>query len=287
MKIVDVICSKGMTGFFFDDQRSIKSNAIPDGGTYKGEAVTKGFNSPRQAGESISVMLVLEDGQIAYGDCAAVQYSGAAGRDPLFLANEFIPVIENQIRQILVGRELDKFKILAEEIDSLVNTDTGERMHTAIRYGVTQAILDGVSKSKKILMADVIATEYGTKIADKEIPIFTQSGDFRRENADKMIVKNAHVLPHGLFNNAKTKVGKNGELLLEYVRWLRNRITELRNDGEYNPVIHIDVYGTLGVIFENNLDRIVEYLRDLERVAYPLKLRVEGPVEIDEREGQI
>ena len=31
----------------------------------------------RQAGEAISVMLVLDDGQVALGDCAAVQYSGA------------------------------------------------------------------------------------------------------------------------------------------------------------------------------------------------------------------
>ncbi len=43
-------------------------------------------------------MLVLEDGQVAYGDCAAVQYSGAGGRDPLFLAEDFIPVIEREIK---------------------------------------------------------------------------------------------------------------------------------------------------------------------------------------------
>ena len=27
-------------------------------------------------------MIVSDDGQVAYGDCAAVQYSGAGGRDP-------------------------------------------------------------------------------------------------------------------------------------------------------------------------------------------------------------
>ncbi|HCS75444.1 MAG TPA: hypothetical protein DIW17_16415, partial [Clostridiales bacterium] len=40
MKIVDVICSKGRTGFYFDDQRAIKRNAVPDGATYKGDPVT-------------------------------------------------------------------------------------------------------------------------------------------------------------------------------------------------------------------------------------------------------
>ena len=85
MKIIDVVCSAGRTGFYFDDQRAIKQGAGHDGVFYVGAPVTEGFRSIRQAGESISVMIILEDGQIAYGDCAAVQYSGAGGRDPLFL----------------------------------------------------------------------------------------------------------------------------------------------------------------------------------------------------------
>jgi len=100
MKIIDVICSAGRTGFYFDDQRAIKAGAKSDGAAYVGEPKTPGFTSVRQPGESISVMLVLEDGQIAYGDCAAVQYSGCGGRDPLFLAKDFIPVIENYIKTI-------------------------------------------------------------------------------------------------------------------------------------------------------------------------------------------
>ena len=224
MKIIDVICCKGRTGFFFDDQRAIKKNAIPDGATYKGEPVTPGFSAVRQAGEAISIMIILEDGQIAYGDCAAVQYSGAGGRDPVFLAEDFIPVIKKHVVPVLVGRELDSFKNLAEEIDRMIIPDTGKVLHCAIRYGVTQAILDAVAKSKKILMAEVIAQEYGTTVADREIPIFTQSGDNRYENADKMIIKGANVLPHGLINNVKTKLGEKGEILKRYVEWLRNRV---------------------------------------------------------------
>ena len=95
MKITKVVCSAGKTGFFFDDQKAIKAGAKSDGNFYVGEPVTEGFTSVRQMGESISVMFVLEDGQVAHGDCAAVQYSGAGGRDPLFLAENFIPVIDD------------------------------------------------------------------------------------------------------------------------------------------------------------------------------------------------
>ena len=64
MKIVDVVCSKARTGFFFDDQRAIKKGAVSDGAAYFGETVTPGFKSVRQAGEAISVMLILEDGTL-------------------------------------------------------------------------------------------------------------------------------------------------------------------------------------------------------------------------------
>ena len=75
MKILDVVCSKGRTGFYFDDQRAIKKGAAHDGVFYKGVPVTEGFTSVRMPGESISVQIILEDGQVAFGDCAAVQYS--------------------------------------------------------------------------------------------------------------------------------------------------------------------------------------------------------------------
>lgn len=286
MKIIDVICSAGRTGFYFDDQRAIKAGAKSDGSAYVGEPKTAGFIAVRQAGESISVMLVLEDGQIAYGDCAAVQYSGAGGRDPLFLAKDFIPVIENDIKPQLVGKEADNFKALAEMVDTM--EVGGKKLHTAIRYGVTQAILDAVAKATHRLMCDVVADEYGCTVSDKLIPIFTQSGDSRYDNADKMIMKGAQVLPHALINNVETKLGKNGEILADYVAWLRDRITNLRTDDSYVPVMHIDVYGTIGGAFGNdNYEEMAEYIGKLAEIAKPYHLRIEGPMDVEDREGQM
>ncbi|MCT4596968.1 MAG: methylaspartate ammonia-lyase [Vallitalea sp.] len=287
MKIIDVIASKAKTGFFFDDQKAIKKHAVQNGATYTGKPLTKGFNAVRQAGEAISVMILLEDGQIAYGDCAAVQYSGAGGRDPLFLAKDYIPIIEEQIKPMLIGRELDSFKELAEEVDDFINPVTRKKMHTAVRYGVTQAILDGVAKSKNMIMAEVVADEYGTTVSDEEIPIFMQSGDDRYNNVDKMILKGADVLPHGLINNVKLKLGEEGELLEKYVMWIRDRVEEIRDVDDYQPVIHLDVYGTIGNIFNNDYDKMVKYFKELEEAAYPLKLRIEGPIDMEERTAQM
>ncbi len=286
MKIVNVVCSAGRTGFFFDDQKAIKAGAVHNGETYVGQPATEGFKSIRMPGESISVMLVLEDGQIAYGDCAAVQYSGAGGRDPLFLAKDFIPVIEKYIKPVLVGREADNFRNLTKEMESI--QVEGKRLHTAIRYGVSQAILDAVAKSSKRLMAEVVADEYGLTVSDKMIPVFTQSGDNRYDNSDKMIIKGAQILPHALINNVETKLGKDGSLLREYVKWLRNRIIELRTDESYSPILHIDVYGTIGQAFgDENYKAMADYLATLEEAAAPFHLRIEGPMDAGEREKQM
>lgn len=287
MKIVDVICSPGRTGFYFDDQRAIKQGSRHDGIFYTGKAVTEGFQSVRQAGESISVMILLEDGQIATGDCAAVQYSGAGGRDPLFLANDFIPIIEKHIKPVLVGKEADSFRSLCNEMES-IKVD-GNRLHTAIRYGVSQAILDAVAKASKRLMCEVVAHEYDCKLTAESIPIFTQSGDDRYDNADKMIIKGADVLPHALINNVDDKLGKDGEKLRDYIAWLRDRILDKRSSKEYSPVIHIDVYGTIGAAFGNkNYVEMANYIEKLGEIAKPFHLRIEGPMDCDSnREEQI
>lgn len=284
MKIVDVILSKSYTGFYFDDQKAIKKGAKTDGFVYVGETVTPGFSKIRIPGEAISIQLVLEDGLVAVGDCAAVQYSGTGGRDPLFLADEFIPFIEKNLKHLLIGEDVVNFRKLAEKYDNLVIN--GKKLHTAIRYGVTQALLRATSLVKRKTMAEVVREEYkisGTKY--EPVAVFTQSGDDRYTNADKMILKEMDVLPHALINHVETKLGTKGELLVNYLKYLSNRVLQIRNREDFNPIFHIDVYGTIGIIFDNNPRLIVDYFKVLEEAAKPFKLRIEGPVDDGTREG--
>ncbi|MCX8059485.1 MAG: methylaspartate ammonia-lyase [Spirochaetes bacterium] len=285
MKIKDIILSAGKTGFFFDDQKAIKKGAKQDGFIYEGRPELPGFEAIRQAGESISIMIILENGNIAIGDCAAVQYSGAGGRDPLFLAKNYIPFIEKYIKPLLLGREVNNFRELAKEIDDLVID--GKRVHTAIRYGISQALLDAVSKAHCETIVETIWREYNLPKVIKRVPIFGQSGDDRFINVDKMILKEVDVLPHGLINNVDTKLGKKGELLKDYISWIANRIKKIRLHNNYIPTIHIDVYGTIGIIFENNIDKIADYLASLEKYAQEFQLYIEGPVDLGEKNKQI
>ena len=284
MKIVDVILTKSYTGFYFDDQRAIKAGAGHDGFMYVGEPITEGFTSIRQAGEAISIQLVLEDGTIGYGDCAAVQYSGAGGRDPLFLASDFIPFIEKNLVPQLIGEDVSKFRPLAEKYDRMLID--GKRMHTAIRYGITQALLNATANSRRITMAEVIRDEYDVEKSEyKPVPVFAQSGDDRYDNADKMIMKEADVLPHALINHVGTKLGEHGEILIKYIAWLRDRILKYRVNKDYDPIFHIDVYGTIGLAFNYDVDKMFEYLLECEKTAAPFRIRIEGPIDTGDREG--
>ena len=53
------------------------------------------------------------------GTVPRFQYSGAGGRDPLFLADKYIPQIQEYVVPRLIGRKLTSFRALAEEIDGL------------------------------------------------------------------------------------------------------------------------------------------------------------------------
>ncbi len=285
MKIQRVQFVPGKSAFFFDDQRAIKKGARADGFIYQGQPVTRGFERIRMAGECVSIILELEDGQLAVGDCAAVQYSGVGGRDPLFLADRYLPFMKKHLRPLLEGMEVEPFRKMAARFEQL--KFEGQRLHTAIRYGLSQAILDARARAEKKLKAEIICQEYNLPVIPERVKIFGQSGDDRYTNADKMILKQVDALPHALINNIEDKLGRDGEKLREYIRWLVNRIIKLRPREDYRPDIHIDVYGTVGLIFDGDLDRVADYLASLEKEADGFNLYLEGPVDLEEKYRQM
>ena len=153
MKIKQVLAVSGVTGFFFDDQRAIKAGAISDGFTYQGGPVTPGFSAIRQRGESLSVMVELDDGCWVYGDCAAVQYSGAGGRDPLFLAEDYSQRVLPLLREFLVGRDLGcGFRQIMRDFYAWTHNSEFPK-HQALAYGVSQAMLAAVAAANGETMA--------------------------------------------------------------------------------------------------------------------------------------
>lgn len=133
----------------------------------------------------------------------------------------------------------------------------------------------------------MVCDEWQLPCIPEAIPLFGQSGDDRYIAVDKMILKGVDVLPHALINNVEEKLGLKGEKLREYVRWLSDRILSLRTSPRYRPTLHIDVYGTIGLIFDMDPVRCADYIASLEQEAQGLPLYIEGPVDAGNKPDQI
>ncbi len=269
MRIKKGVVAVGYGGFFWDDQAAIKGGLEKDGFIYEGFPVTSGFETIRMPSECLSVLLVLEDGQIAHGDCVSVQYSGAAGRDPLFKSAQYLPFFKGKVLPMIEGKEITQFREMSEEFDS--TTFEGRRLHTAIRYGVTQAFLDAVAKSQRKTMAEVIAEEYAIPLSLVPVPIFIQTGDDLYESIDKCILRKVEVFPHYLINNLK-KLSE----LPEQLKFTKKRIKQLAGDA-YSPYLHYDLYGIMGVKYRGEIPEIIKELESWSKLVSPYKLIIEAP----------
>jgi methylaspartate ammonia-lyase len=349
-RIREVIAVPTAGAYYYDDLVALQSSPIPLAERYTADPVTPGFHRAREVAQAVSVGLILEDpstgagryGEVAWGDCVAVEFSGKAGRDPLFRTEEGLITIRQTVAPALRGRQLTSFRELAAELDALLESveitrpqsppelgDKSEektkrlsrrellaapvrllrplgaepatqedeatptrqvtverRLHTAVRYGVSQALLAAVALVRGLTMTDVVAEEYSLPLPDQPVPVHAQCGADRHNGADKMILRRVASLPHTLVDNIPDHLGEDGQILVRYARWLRERIPQLAGN-DYQPTIHLDVHGALGQIYENDLGKILGYLYRLEKSVAPYPLRVESPLILESRETQI
>jgi methylaspartate ammonia-lyase len=284
MKIEDVICAVGRNSFVHKDLAAIKAGAVPNGAFYDGATVTPGFDKIVQPGRVISVMLLLEDGGIAFGDCVDVIFTGTAGRDTLFNPDDHLALLEGRVADFLRGRVVDQFRPLAEEFDDM-DVD-GRRLHTAVRYGVSQALLHAAALSNRCTMAEIIAREYGTTIGSKHVPILTSVVKTDPILLDRMIMKKVDLLPHASFAVVEADLGLDGSKLIDFATGLVKRIKEVGSPG-YRPRIHLDTYGSIGELFNNDPAVIVDYLARVKAAVEPFDLLIESPVIAETQEEQV
>lgn len=174
-----------------------------------------------------------------------------------------------------------------QEKNAAAETIVVERpLHAALRYGLSQALLQAMALVRGTTMAEVIAAEWDLSIADAVIPIHAQSGSERYYNAEKMIARRVASLPHALVDDIPGQLGLDGTGLTRYIRWLAERIAEL-GGKDYQPVIHLDVHGALAQICGDHLGRMLGLLYAWETAAQPYRLRIESPMVLDSRSAQI
>ncbi|MDW9776368.1 methylaspartate ammonia-lyase, partial [Sinorhizobium meliloti] len=129
--IKDVILAPGNGSFFYDDQAAIRAGAINDGFCYLGAPLTPGFTNIRMPSRSLSIGLVLSDDSVVWGDMMSVQYTGAAGRDPLF----DVDAVDVFTRSIVVPRLLAvRASNFVGACDYVLAPLAGKRLPLAVEY---------------------------------------------------------------------------------------------------------------------------------------------------------
>src|SRR5262249_50387533 len=161
--------------------------AQPDGFLFHGKAISPGFKKIVEPASIVSVMLELEDGQIAFGDCADVILAGVAGRDPAFRGEDHVGYLRSEIAPLLNGRDVATSGHNAG--GSPPTRPAGKPLHTAVRYGLTQALLHASALSHRKTMAEIIAAEYGTSISKTPIPILASGHKDDPLQLDRTILK--------------------------------------------------------------------------------------------------
>ena len=286
MKIIGVQAVPITGGWYCDDKAAFTAGKVEtDHYLMQGEPQTPGFNAVREVGRGIGIILHLEDGHAVYGDGTSVTYAGAAGRDAIFRFEEDAGEFEELIEPWLVGQDITNFAQLAEGVEALAWR--GRRLHTALRYAISQALLEGTGQALGCTKAEVLAKSYGLTISDAPIRVGIQSGADRYAAVDKAIYHRVDVFPHGLIHNVAEDFGRSGEKLIDYARWIVARLAAHRVEPNYRPVIHFDCYGTIGRAFGCDVSRMADYFTRLKEVVSPLFLQIESPVEMDSQAAQI
>ena len=261
----------GEAAFYADDLMAIRAGATHDGFAYRGEPITPGHLAVRSPSRALLVRVETTTGAFGWGDAVAVQYAGVGGRDapvdPAVLAVEI-----DSAAQVLQAAGNLTFADACRLIEEL--RPGGRPLHSAVRYGLSQALLNATAAEAGSSPLRVLAALTGLNHPEL-LPVYAQSGEDRQVNADRMILRGVEVLPHGLFNS-RASFGDDGGRFLDYVAWLRRRVDVLGAPG-YRPQLHLDVYGMLGEVVGLDIERMATFLGAAEAAADGLSLAVESP----------
>ncbi|KAJ5100355.1 Methylaspartate ammonia-lyase [Penicillium angulare] len=283
VQAINVRFVPGLSGYFHKDLQAVKLSPEYDPLVDNIAAVTTGFTNVVQPGEVISILIRLPNGAVAIGDCVDVIFSGAASRDPLFIPSEHIPLLNAVIKPWLLKCDISSFRPNAVQVDAPWQALGNRRLHTAVRYGLTQALLSATALAWHCTISEVISREWMVDITTRPVPILASCHRNDQLQLDRMIMKQVGLLPHASFVHVND-IGPRGKILLEYVHSVSKRIQE-RGNPEWRPRLHFDVYGTIGDAFKD--DEIPDFFQLIERAAYPYDILIESPIVAATKESQI
>jgi methylaspartate ammonia-lyase len=91
-----------------------------------------------------------------------------------------------------------------------------------------------------------------------------------------MVLKRPDILPHTYFTDTD-ELGPDGSGLVDYVSRMSARVAAIGGEG-YRPSLHLDFYGMLGDLYDQDLEKVVSLIGRAADAAAPLPLLIETPI---------
>ncbi|AWP76398.1 methylaspartate ammonia-lyase [Bordetella bronchiseptica] len=279
MRVQRLLATDGIGGYYWRDQEAIGQGAPRDGFLYRGAPVTPGFTSIIQVSSTVLLTGVADDGSELYGDCATVNHAFRSGRQQAPDAASLIAQAEGPLSRWLAQCDLSSFRDAAAQLDTM-RLD-GQPLHMALRYGLSQLLLQAVAAHHRVTMAEILAREYGLTLADTPCDLLGSCGGNWYENVDKAIVRELPYFPQ----TAMVRTDQLDELPA-YAEWISQRIRAVGRP-DFFPTLHYDLHGLLSQRVGDDLDAALVYLRKVEAASAPYPVLFEDPLDAGERGAQI
>ena len=267
--IEDMDVLAGIGGFWCNDQPAIQAGATPDGFFFQGGPVTPGFQAIREPSTAFLCVARLEDGFEVQGDCTTVANAGYSGRPPPLRADD-VAVVRDALVRVLAGRRFSGFLDSLRALDGL---DLPARLLPPVAFGASELLLAAAAFSRRTSMAAVLRRELGREGDVVRVPGLAGScGNEGQQNIDKAIAR--HV---AMFPQSAIQTRGECERLPELVSWIAQRIGEI-GGPDYRPDLHFDFHSVLGRMFDEDEDRVFDYLAEVVGRAGGLAVYFEDPV---------
>lgn len=268
VRIEGILSSVGQGAYFCEDFAALQARSIPEELRTTTDAVTPGFTKVRETAEVLSVGFRLSTGQVVWGDCVGVSFAGKSGRDEVLRAAKAQIEWEQKAPALFLGKLIPSYQSQMAQIDSFSSN--------ALKYGVSQAVLKAASLSRQCHPVRLLCDEWGYGFVSEPLKLQGSSGSDRKGGANKMVEHRLEALPHLQVDDFETQCGKEGIHLLEYARWLKQRVAH-SGDPAYAPSIHFDVHGALARAFDSDVGRVSAFLKKLADLFSPWEFRIESP----------
>ncbi len=283
MQITRILTVRNLSAYYYEDVAALQVNPSPEDERWFVSGVTEGFKKIREPAEVVSIGIEVNS-RVYWGDAVGVSYAGKAGRRGVYRAETGIREIVEVISPWLLQQNFANFRSACRALYEF-SLSSKQPLHVATLYGVSQALLSAFAAEKSLY--EVIGDEWALSTKGLlPLPIQGSCGNNFYSGTDKMLVQQLAALPHSQVDNIPEQVGLDGGKFLERILWLKNRLQKF-NIANYKPVIHLDVHGAFGKVFNLDTERIAHYLHDIEQQLTPYSFRIESPLLGSSREDHL